>query len=115
MALTEHVRAPPTNLSSIYLFSFRTPLIVVAEGATLSRAAAAAAAVRDGGDLGGLLLGLGLGLPFGVGVVVGGLVPLARAAEVVGRGEGGGAAAAAAQAHATAAADARCVSANMLI
>ena len=87
--------------------SFRAPLLIVAEGATLPLAAGDDDDHRDIGG-GGVLLGL----PFGVRVVLGGLVPLALArrrpsAAEVGRGEGGGAAAAAAQAPAKAATDSR--------
>ena len=86
--------------------SFRAPLLIVAEGATLPLAAGNDDDHRDIGG-GGVLLGL----PFGVRVVLGGLVPLALArrpsAAEVGRGEGGGAAAATAQAPAKAATDSR--------
>ena len=81
--------------------SFRAPLLIVAEGATLPLAAGNDDDNRDVGGSGVLL-----GLPFGVRVVLSGLVPLALArrpsAAEVGRGEGGGAAAAATPAPATA-------------
>ena len=85
--------------------SFRAPLLIVAQGATLPLAAGNDDDNRDVGGSGVLL-----GLPFGVRVVLGGLVPLAlarRPSAEVGRGEGGGAAAAAAQAPAKAATDSR--------
>ena len=95
-----------STITSFLFVSFRAPLLIVAEGATLPLAAGD----DDHRDIGGG--GVLLGLPFGVRVVLGGLVPLALArrrpsAAEVGRGEGGGAAAAAAQAPAKAATDSR--------